>query len=92
MSQLLGCLEHLQSGALSMVTSVWGTENNHRGISQRSRADDGACTLVFGLKILVQQLPGEPVCTYLLTPWSIALHEKLTGSQPVKKSPTFYGT
>ena len=50
-----------------MVTSVWGTENNHRGISQRSRADDGACTLVFGLKILVRQLPGEPVCTYLLT-------------------------
>jgi len=55
MSQLLGCLEHLQTGALSMVTSVWGTENNH------SRADDGARTLVFRLKILVQQLPGEPV-------------------------------
>jgi len=42
-----------------MVTSVWGTENNHRGINQGSRADDGARTLVFGLKILVQQLPGE---------------------------------
>ena len=26
-----------------------------------SRADDRARTLVFGLKILVQQLPGEPV-------------------------------
>ena len=61
MSQLLGCLEHLQTGALSMVTSVWGTENNHRGINQGSRADDGARTLVFGLKFLVQQLPGEPV-------------------------------
>ena len=60
-SQLLGCLEHLQIGALSMVTSVWGTENNHRGISQGSRADDGARTLVFGQKILVQQLPSEPV-------------------------------
>ena len=44
-----------------MVTSVWGTENNHRGINQGSRADDGACTLVFGIKILVQQLPGELV-------------------------------
>ena len=44
-----------------MVTSVWGTENNHRGINQGSRADDSACTLVFGLKIFVQQLPGEPV-------------------------------
>jgi len=31
MSQLLGCLEHLQRGALSMVTSVWGAGNNHRG-------------------------------------------------------------
>jgi len=40
MSQLLGCLEHLQRGTLSMVTSVWGTENNHRGINQGSRADD----------------------------------------------------
>jgi len=61
MSQLLGCLEHLQTRALSMVTSVWGTENNHRGINKGSRADDGALKLVFGLKILVQQLPGEPV-------------------------------
>jgi hypothetical protein len=34
MSQLLRCIEHLQTGALSMVTSVWGTENNHRGINQ----------------------------------------------------------
>jgi len=39
MSQLLGCLEHLQKGALSMVTSVWGKENNHRVINQWSRAD-----------------------------------------------------
>jgi len=57
----LGCDEHLQTGALPMVTSIWGTENNHRGINQGSRADDGARTLVFGLEILVQQLPGEPV-------------------------------
>ena len=30
--------------------------------------------------------------TYLLTQWSRILLEKLTGSQPVKKFPTFYGT
>jgi hypothetical protein len=30
--------------------------------------------------------------TYLLTPWSRVLHEKLTGLQLVKKFPTFYGT
>ena len=54
MPQLLGCLEHLQTGALSMITLVWGTENNHSGINQESRADDGARILVFGLKILVQ--------------------------------------
>jgi len=30
--------------------------------------------------------------TYLLTPWSRDLLEKLTGLQPVKKLPTFYGT
>ena len=44
-----------------MVTSVWGTENNHMGINQGSGADDGARTIVFGLKILIQQLLGEPV-------------------------------
>jgi len=80
MSQLLGCLEHLQTGALSMVTSVWGMENNHRGINQGSRADDAARTLVFGLKILVQQLPGEPVhCreeeTNCLVPSSLGVPE-----------------
>jgi hypothetical protein len=30
--------------------------------------------------------------TYLLTPYSTVLLEKLTGWQPVKKFPTFYGT
>ena len=30
--------------------------------------------------------------TYLHTPWSRVLLEKLTGSQLVKKSPAFYGT
>jgi hypothetical protein len=30
--------------------------------------------------------------TYLLTPWSTDLLEKLTGLQLVKKFPTFYGT
>jgi len=30
--------------------------------------------------------------TYFLTPCSTVLLEKLTGSQPFKKFPTFYGT
>jgi hypothetical protein len=30
--------------------------------------------------------------TYLITPWSKALHEKLSGSQLVKNFPAFYGT
>ena len=30
--------------------------------------------------------------TYLLTPWSSVLLEKLIGSQLVKKFPAFYGT
>jgi hypothetical protein len=40
------------------------------------------CT--FNLKALV--------ITYLLTPWSTVLLEKITGSQVVKKFPAFYGT
>jgi hypothetical protein len=39
-SQLLGWLEHLQRGALSMVTSLLDAENNHRGINQGSGVDD----------------------------------------------------
>jgi hypothetical protein len=30
--------------------------------------------------------------TYLLTPWSRILLEKLTGSQLIKEFPAFYGT
>jgi hypothetical protein len=32
------------------------------------------------------------ILTYLLTPWSRVLLEKLTGSLLVKKFPAFYGT
>ena len=31
-------------------------------------------------------------CSYILTPWSRVLLEKLTVFQPVKKFPAFYGT
>jgi hypothetical protein len=34
----------------------------------------------------------SPILTYLLTPWSRVLLEKLTGFQLVKKFPAFYGT
>jgi len=34
----------------------------------------------------------EGFLTYLHTPWSRVLLEKLTGSQLVKKFPVFYGT
>jgi hypothetical protein len=32
------------------------------------------------------------VYLFVLTPWSRVFLEKLTGSQPVKKFPAFYGT
>jgi hypothetical protein len=41
------------------------------------------------------ELPGpqyHTILTYLLTPWSRVLLEKLTGLQLVKKFPAFYGT
>ena len=40
-----------------------------------------------GMKIVLMFL-----LTYLLTPWSRVLLEKLTDFQLVKKFPTFYGT
>jgi len=59
--------------------------------------------ILFGLKaicitsrrsLLIHLFRGRviPVLTYLLTPWSRVLLEKLTGLQLVKKFPTFYGT
>jgi len=35
---------------------------------------------------------GRPRHTYLLTPWSRVLLEKLNGFQLIKKFPEFYGT
>ena len=40
----------------------------------------------------MQRLEVRRLITYLLTPKSRVLLEKLTGSQPVKKFPAFYGT
>jgi hypothetical protein len=37
-------------------------------------------------------LSSSTVVIYLLTPWSIVLLEKLTGSQPLKIFPVFQGT
>ena len=37
-------------------------------------------------------LPQNGLLTYLLTPWSRVLLEKLAGLQLVKKFPAFYGT
>jgi len=42
--------------------------------------------------MLLSCWPGMYCCTYLLTPWSRVLLEKLIGLQLVKKFPAFYGT
>jgi len=42
--------------------------------------------------ILVEKLLPHYLLTYLLTPYSTVLLEKLTGLQLVKKFPAFYGT
>jgi hypothetical protein len=41
--------------------------------------------------ILVYRSCESYLLTYLLTPWSTVVFEKLTGSQLVKKFPAFYG-
>jgi len=64
-----------------------------------------SCALIFVLFCMRMALVGAETCgelvwvmiftylrNYLLTPWSRVLHEKLTGFQPVKKFPAFYGT
>ena len=44
------------------------------------------------LMLAVAVLFSEKILTYLFTPWSTVILEKLIGSQLVKKFPTFYGT
>ena len=44
------------------------------------------------IKLRVIHVTDFVYLTYFLTPWSRVLLEKLTGSQLVKKFPTFYGT
>ena len=40
----------------------------------------------------INYIKSKMLLTYLLTPWSRVLLQKLTGFQLVKKYPTFYGT
>ena len=43
-------------------------------------------------RIIINQRLIADTCTYLLTPWSRVLLEKLASLQLVKKFPAFYGT
>jgi len=58
----------------------------------------GSLSGVLTIKTLRQVLKNSHIVpfyyllTYLPTPWSRVLPEKLTGSEIVKKFPTFYGT
>jgi hypothetical protein len=67
----------LLSGLTSYAEEISG--DHHCGFrSNRSTAGHTFCML--------------QILTYLLTPWSSVLLEKLTGVQLVKKFPAFYGT
>jgi hypothetical protein len=48
--------------------------------------------LIGALCSWAQRIPWVPLCTYLLTPWSRILLEKLNSSQLIKKFPTVYET
>jgi hypothetical protein len=58
---------------------------NHTGRSQ-------TLMQIFQWQIIIKYLCKDDLITYLLTPWSRVLLEKLTGSQLVKKFLAFYGT
>ena len=53
---------------------------------------EAVAVVVEGVIIIIIIIIITYLLTYLLTPWSRALLEKLTGFQLVKKFPTFYGT
>jgi hypothetical protein len=46
----------------------------------------------FGIITQTAGNKGVTILAYLLAPWNRVLLEKLTGSQPIKKFPAFYGT
>ena len=58
----------------------------------RGRGQTGQSQRPLFLILLRKRLKMEDLFTYLLTPWSRVLLEKLTGLQLVKKFPAFYGT
>ena len=60
------------------------TQNVHRKLGQSDRAANTDKLILLMLHILA--------LTYLLTPWSRVLLEKLASLQLVKKFPVFYGT
>jgi hypothetical protein len=60
-------------------------------IFQRTLEKQGAMLWV-GVNWLRIKSTGGVLLTYLLTPWSRVLLEKLTGLQLFKKFPAFYGT
>jgi hypothetical protein len=72
----------------------------HHAISLRLTIYPLNCTCVDGvpnsflylIDILHLPVSFKKPFTYLLTPWSRVLLEKLTGLQLVKKFPAFYGT
>jgi hypothetical protein len=55
-------------------------------------ADQSSPVPVIGRTYAIHSFVINMSYTYLLTPWSTVLLEKLTGFQLVKKFPTFYGT
>jgi hypothetical protein len=69
---------------------VFNTRDRTEGLDFRCQATLRSVDLLTYL--LCTYLLITYVRTYLLTPWSRVLLEKLTGSQLVEKFPAFYGT
>ena len=85
MAQIVFCINtwKVQTRSLHLVHSSDLTENE-----TRRKITAVCCSRLDTWS--VRPTPEE--ITYLLTPWSRVLHEKLTDSQLAKKFPAFYAT
>jgi len=67
------------------------TKSNKKDVDMRKSLSPGERSAL-SLSILILSILISPLLTYLLTPLSGVLLEKLTGPQSVKKFPAFYET
>ena len=98
----ISCIFRITNGTNTILCDVlsWNLKNvadiykttRQRNSEARSVSTDGTASDIIYRLILLARYLSVFLPSFLLTPWSRVLLEKLTGFKLVKKNPAFYGT